>query len=75
MTARHLAAADADAETTLFGSSCFSAAAAVGDITDAAIAVALITAVSGSSFCSAAAAVGAEIADSAARAYTSAIVH
>ena len=47
----------------------------VGDITDAAIAVALITAVSGSSFCSAAAAVGAEMADSAVRAYTSAIVH
>ena len=57
------------------GSSFSFAAAAVGDITDAAIAVALITAVSGSSFCSAAAAVGAEMADSAARAYTSAIVH
>ena len=42
VTARHLAAADADAETTLFGSSCFSAAAAVGDITAAAMAVAAV---------------------------------
>ena len=69
MTARHLAAADADAETTLFGSSCFSAAAAVGDITAAAMAVEMdadvTTAVSGSSCSSAAAAAGAMETDAA----------
>ena len=69
VTARHRAAADADAETTLFGSSCFSAAAAVGDITAAAMAVEMdadvTTAVSGSSCSSAAAAAGAMETDAA----------
>ena len=69
MTARHLAAADADAETTLFGSSCSLLLRRLGDITAAAMAVEMdadvTTAVSGSSCSSAAAAAGAMETDAA----------